>query len=320
MQDRHDRRAFLRLGGLVAASVVLGSRMALAAQRSAYVDQALAEAAKGTLDTLPLPGGMMMVVGPRAGNIAVLPNAKVGTLLVDAGFSTTADQLHALLKAKNADNVKLLVSTHWHLDHTNGNAGLHRAGAKIVAHRNTARWLATGHTIDIPKVITAEFPPTDNAGLPEESFRRTNELQWGEEKVTLTFYPYAHTDGDIAVYFANANVLHTGDLFCNGSYPFIDATTGGSVPGMVAAGRALMKLADPKTVIVPGHGPVAKEPELEAFVEMLEMTGHRVREGKAQGHSLDDMIALRPTRDFDAKWGTGFLNGDRFTANLYAAV
>jgi glyoxylase-like metal-dependent hydrolase (beta-lactamase superfamily II) len=163
-----------------------------------------------------------------------------------------------------------------------------------------------------------EPEPAD--ALPAVTFTDTHALRANGEAIALQHVPPAHTDTDITVRFAKANVLHLGDLFFNGSYPFIDAVTGGRMDGMIAAAGEALKTVDAQTQIVPGHGPLGDRAALERYRAMLVKVRDRVGALKASGKSLAETLAAKPSAEFDAEWGTGFMKPDAFVGVVYATL
>ncbi len=259
------------------------------------------------------------VVSGDGGNVGVLA-AGDGGLLVDSGYASGADHLWAQIQSLGVTKPAMLINTHWHFDHTDGNEALHQRGARIVAHERTQHWLSEPHTMAIPGILDAgTFPPAPKSALPTETLTTEKTIQHGGETVRLRYYPKAHTDSDIAVHFENANVLHTGDLFFNGFYPFIDPTTGGRLRGMAEQGRGVLKTTDKDTIIIPGHGPIGTQADYMAFITMLEAISDKVQSLKASGKTLDDVIAAKPTAAFDAKYAKGIFTPDQFARLAYEA-
>ncbi len=250
------------------------------------------------------------------GNIGVLSGAQ-GKLLVDTGFSTSKPQISDALAAIGDGPVQHLINTHWHFDHTDGNKWLHSEGAKITAHENTRKRLSVATRVDGWQWT---FPAAPTAAIPTDVFATEITLFVNGESIELRHYHPAHTDTDISVHFTDANVLHVGDTWFNGFYPFIDYSTGGSINGMIAATERNLKLTDGNMLIIPGHGPVGDETQLTAFHEMLVSTHDSVAQLKRQGRSLDESIAAEPTAAYDEKWGKGRIKPAVFTTLIYAGV
>ena len=251
------------------------------------------------------------------GNVAVLTGPD-GKILIDAGIAVSRAQLTRALFGLGADPVTHLVNTHWHFDHADGNEWLHSIGAKIIAHSNTKK-----HLSGIQRVEDWDynFLPSPAGAIPSEVFEKDQNLKLNGQTIELKHYGPAHTDSDISVMFAEANVLHTGDTFWNGIYPFIDYSTGGSIGGTIKATDANFARVADDTIIIPGHGkPVSNKAELQACRDMLVTVRDKVANLKRQGKSRDETVAAKPTAPFDAKWGQFVIDGDYFTRLVYEGV
>jgi glyoxylase-like metal-dependent hydrolase (beta-lactamase superfamily II) len=251
------------------------------------------------------------------GNIAVLTGLD-GKVLIDAGIGVSRPQMEKALSDLGADPVTHLINTHWHFDHASGNEWLHAAGAKIIAQENTRK-----HLSEIQRVEDWDynFLPQPSGGIPSEVFATEHNLKLNGISLGLKYYGPAHTDGDISVTFAEANILHVGDTFWNGIYPFIDYSTGGSIDGTLAACDANLAAATNDTIIIPGHGqPVSNKAELKEFRDMLVAIRDNVAKLKKQGRSRDETVAAKPTAAFDAKWGQFVIDPGFFTRLVYEGV
>jgi glyoxylase-like metal-dependent hydrolase (beta-lactamase superfamily II) len=251
------------------------------------------------------------------GNIAVLTGLD-GKVLIDAGIGVSRPQMEKALADLGADPVTHLINTHWHFDHASGNEWLHAAGAKIIAQENTRK-----HLSEIQRVEDWDynFLPQPSGGIPSEVFATEHNLKLNGISLGLKYYGPAHTDGDISVTFAEANILHAGDTFWNGIYPFIDYSTGGSIDGTLAACDANLAAATNDTIIIPGHGqPVSNKAELKEFRDMLVAIRDNVAKLKKQGRSRDETVAAKPTAAFDAKWGQFVIDPGFFTRLVYEGV
>jgi len=256
---------------------------------------------------------MLMGAG---GNILAFPGAD-GMLAVDSGFVTSRPQIAGALSALSADPLRHLINTHCHFDHTGGNEWMHRAGATIVAHENTRVRMSSRQ--EIP-AFDAVVPPSPAGALPAIVFAHSRTVAVNGELIQLQRYTPAHTDTDISVFFSKANVLHTGDTWFNGFYPFIDYDGGGSVRGILAASSENLALADSRTIVVPGHGEAGNRQSLIDFHEMLLAVHEKVAALKRSGHPLDAVIAAKPTLPFDGEWGSGLISPDLFTSLVYRGV
>ena len=262
----------------------------------------------------PLAENLTLLSGP-GGNVVVLRGAD-GLVMVDTFVSPAWPKLQESLKGFGAP-VKTVINTHWHFDHTDNNAPLRAGGATVVAHENTKLRMTQPHHL---AVLELDFPPSPAAALPQRVFKDGYKLEANGERLAVTHVPPAHTDTDVAVRFEKANVLHTGDVFFNGFYPYIDGSTGGRIDGMIEAADRLLSLADADTKIVPGHGPLGTKSDYAKYREMLSTAADRVRKLKASGKSVEDAIAAKPLADLDADWGKGRLSGDGFVKVVYLTL
>ncbi|HTE19743.1 MAG TPA: MBL fold metallo-hydrolase [Armatimonadota bacterium] len=312
-----SRRRFLAGAGLTAVATWLGSR-GLLAQSDAdggVVGQMRAEAATARITVEALRGNVSVLMG-SGGNIAV-STGRDGKLLVDAGMIASRPRITEALAAISAAPVKRVINTHWHFDHTDGNEWLHGSGATILAHVNTRKRLSTATRVE---GWGFTFPPSLAGALPTEVFEKGRRLRFNGAAIELTHYGPAHTDTDITVHFADSDILHLGDLWWNGHYPFIDYSTGGSINGTIRAVEATLARVTGKMLVIPGHGPVGGKRELTEFRDMLRTTRDAVAALKKQGKSLAETVAARPTAAHDAKWGGFLIKGDAFTGLVYAGV
>jgi len=312
------RRRFLSTTAATAAATYLTPRTLLAqapAQPPAMVLEARKTAATAKITTQKLRGNVNVLIG-SGGNIAVLPGPQ-GKLLVDTGISTSRPQITEALTAISADPIEHLINTHWHYDHTDGNLWIHSAGAKIIAHEKTRFRLNTSQIIPL---FNATFPPLPADALPTLIFTDEHLLTTNGETLHLQHYDPAHTDTDISVHFTEADVLHTGDTWFNGAYPFIDYATGGHIDGMIRATKRNLATGTDSTIVIPGHGPVGNKTQLSDSLDMLTAIREKIAALKQQGKSADEAVAAKPTAQFDAKFGKGFVTPEMFVKLVYQGV
>jgi glyoxylase-like metal-dependent hydrolase (beta-lactamase superfamily II) len=241
-----------------------------------------------------------------------------GKVLVDGGIGVSRARVTEALATLSPEPVTHLINTHWHFDHADGNDWLHSAGAKIIAQENTRK-----HLSGIQRVEDWDynFLPSPAGAIPSEVFAKEHSLKLNGASIGLKYYGPAHTDGDISVTFAEANVIHVGDTYWNGIYPFIDYSTGGSIGGTIAACDASLAAATGDTIIIPGHGkPVSNKAELQEFRDMLVAIRDNVANLKKQGRTRDETVAAKPTAAFDAKWGQFVIDPGFFTRLVYEGV
>jgi glyoxylase-like metal-dependent hydrolase (beta-lactamase superfamily II) len=315
-----SRRSFLGVAGAALAGACSRGVWAQAVRApSPFMQQQLDTAAKAQLTSKMLRGDVGVISG-AGGNVGVLKGAD-GAVLVDSSYSTAAEHLWEQVNALGVQKVPLLINTHWHFDHTDGNAALHARGARILAHEQTRKWMAEDHEINVPGLFDhAVFQAAPKAGLPQDVMTTEKTMKHGTETMRLKHYPAAHTDSDIAIFFERANVVHTGDLYFSASYPMIDFTTGGKIFGMVDAGHKILAATTAETIFIPGHGPIATRQQYADYVSMMEAIGKRVQALKQQGKSVDEVVAAKPTASFDEQWGKGFIKADGFARLVYLTV
>jgi glyoxylase-like metal-dependent hydrolase (beta-lactamase superfamily II) len=323
MQASHvnllSRRGFCLccLGGatLAATGGWLSPREAYAEARG-LVSLIKDSAAASAIATHKLRNNISVIEG-SGGNIAVLTGSD-GKVLIDAGISVSRARLTEAFAALGKEPITHLINTHWHFDHADGNDWLHSAGAKIIAHDNTRKHLAVVQRVED---WDYNFLPHAAGGIPSEVFAKDHKMKLNGLSIALKYYGPAHTDSDISVTFAEANVMHVGDTFWNGIYPFIDYSTGGSINGMIAASDANLAAANNDAIIIPGHGkPVSNKAELQEFRDMLSAIRDNVAALKKQGKTRDEAVAAKPTAAFDAKWGQFVIDPGFFTRLVYEGV
>ena len=308
-----SRRHFI-LAGLGASAVMLAPRRLFAGE-TGIVPTMIQAASQARIEVNRLRRNIAILVG-SGGNIAVL-TGKDGKLLIDAGFTVSKPRISPALDSLSGDPITRLINTHWHVDHTDGNAWLHAEGAAITAHENTKKHLATSTRVDDWNYT---FPPAPAAALPATIFRDALRLRHNDTAIALQYYGPAHTDSDISVVFEEADVIHVGDTWWNGFYPFIDYSTGGGIDGMIRATKRNLTVATDKTIIIPGHGPVGNKTGLSEYYDMLVAIRSNVSRLKEQGKSLAETIAEKPTATYDAKWGQFLMTPAIFTKLVYSGV
>jgi glyoxylase-like metal-dependent hydrolase (beta-lactamase superfamily II) len=249
--------------------------------------------------------GVYMLTG-RGGNIG-LSVGKSGSFLVDDQYAPLTDKILAVVKSVSPEPVRFLVNTHWHGDHTGGNENIGKAGVFIVAHENVRQRMSKEQFNAVFKSTT---PPSPEGALPVVTFGEALTFHWNGDEIRVYHVPPAHTDGDSIVHFVKADVVHMGDLFFNGGYPFIDTSSGGKVDGVIAAADRVLGAISEKTRVIPGHGPLATKADLLAYRDVVKAVRDRVAKLKAEGKTKEAAVAAKPTAEFDAKWGQGFIKGD----------
>lgn len=262
-----------------------------------------------------LAPGLYMLEGEggfTGGNLGLL-TGEDGTVLIDDGVEPLAENMLAAVNEIAGVPVDFVINTHVHGDHVGGNAALHASGATIIGHDNIRERLLDGSA-------TADGNPAGEGTTPEITFSDSVTFHLNGHEAFVFHLEHAHTDGDAAIRFHEANVIHTGDVFFNGLFPFIDLGSGGSIDGYIAAQEAILALAGKDTRIIPGHGPLAGKADLEAAHAMLVDARGRVLKLIEEGKSEDEVVAANPLAPYDAEWSWDFINTENMTRTFYRGL
>lgn len=264
------------------------------------------------IQTIKAADGIYMLTG-KGGNIGLSVGTD-GAFLIDDQFAPLTDKIQAAITQVSDKPVKFVLNTHWHPDHTGGNENLGSSGTVIVAHDNVRKRLSVDNFIEMFNMQSSAMAA---AGLPVITFGDAITFHLNDDEILVRHVMNAHTDGDAIVHFKHANVIHAGDTYFSGMYPFIDASSGGSNDGYIRAIDQVLSQANEKTVIIPGHGPISNKQELAAWRDMLETIIDRIRAMVGENASLEQVQASLPTKAFDEKYGGGFINNETFVKMLY---
>ena len=267
------------------------------------------------VETIVLSESLAMLVG-RGGNV-VVSHGEDGVFVIDDQYSEQAKPIIEAIGTLTSAPLRFLVNTHWHSDHAGSNARMAEVGALVVAHENVRQRLSSDQVIEF---FGADRPASPPAAWPVLTFSSDLRFHLNGDEVDVLHLANAHTDGDAIVHFRKANVIHTGDVFFNGFYPFIDGGTGGSIRGMIAAVDHILALADDETRIVPGHGPLGDRRALAGYRDMLHGVHHAVANLMISANDVDAVVAAQPTAAFDAEWGDGFLTPETFTRLVFDLI
>jgi cyclase len=247
----------------------------------------------------------VLMGGPAQGNIVVLTGSD-GIFLIDSMYAPMHKKIMAAIRKISSQPIRYVVNTHLHGDHTAGNEAMAKLGAVIVSHDNMRKRMAMERNV----------PPA--AALPTVTYSDSMTLRFDGEEIYIYHPEPAHTDGDSIIYFRRANVMHVGDVPSSLRYPNIGVDDGGSVDGMIAAGRQVMKIATQETKIVPGHlGPVVGFKEIQQQLDMFAAIRERIVTAIRAGKTLDEVVASKPTADYDASRMGGAITPDRFVTLVY---
>ncbi len=263
-------------------------------------------AAEVTIKAESLAPGVAVLFG-QGGNIGVSYGPD-GTILIDDQFAPLTPKIQAAVAALGATPVKFLINTHWHGDHTGGNENLGNAGALILAHDNVRI-----------RLLQAAAPGTTKAALPVVTYDKGLNLHLNGDRLSAIYSHGGHTDGDSIIVWQNANVIHMGDLFMNKvSLPYLDLKSGASATNMLASVEEALKLTNPATKIIPGHGPVATQADLMAWRDMFKSVIGSVQAGIKAKKTLAEIKAAKPAAQWEVKGG--FISGDAFTEAVYKSL
>lgn len=257
-------------------------------------------------------GPVYMLEG-AGGNIGVSAGED-GTLIVDDQFAPLAEKIEAALQKLATGKVRYVLNTHWHGDHTGGNEHFGGSGATIVAHANVRSRLSSDQEV---KLFGQKYPPRPKEALPVITFQESLSVHFNGEEIKVIHLAKGHTDGDSVVFFTKSNVVHTGDQFFNGIYPFIDLDSGGNVQGYINNVAMLIKLIPADAKIIPGHGPLANIEDLKRFHKMLLATSDMVQSKIKEGKTLEEIKQEGIPAEIDSVWGKGLIKADAWLGIVF---
>jgi cyclase len=255
--------------------------------------------------------GIYMLTG-AGGNIGV-STGEDGIVIIDDQFAPLAPKIKEALKGISDKPIRFILNTHYHGDHTGGNEVFGREGT-IIAHENVRKRLASGST-----ALGRETPPAPKGALPIITFNDRATVHFNGEDIRAIHLPSGHTDGDSVIEFPSAKVVHMGDDFFNGTFPFVDVQNGGSVSGLIKNVDTVLGRIDDGTKVIPGHGPLSDKKGLAAFGAMLKGTWAAVAAGKKGGQTLEQLKSAKVLAAWDS-WGTGFIKTDAWLELLFNEI
>jgi len=258
-----------------------------------------------TIKTIPVSNNVYMLVG-QGGNIGVSVGDD-GVFVIDDQFAQLTPKILAAIKNLSDKSIQFVVNTHYHGDHTGGNANMEKAGAKIIAHDNVYKRLSEGKATE---------------GLPVITFNDKLSVHMNGEQVLVFHVDNAHTDGDAMLYFTESNVLHTGDNYFHKRYPYIDVNSGGSIDGYIDAVKMALMVIDENTKIIPGHGDLSNKAEYAAFLEMLTKLRTNVQaeidKGKTEAEVVANTAITKEYDDLNYSWN--FITSEKIRRAIYKSL
>jgi glyoxylase-like metal-dependent hydrolase (beta-lactamase superfamily II) len=301
-----------QLGILAAALVAVGATLALAQQAAAPQPAAAPAPPPDTkIETVNVAPGLYVLFG-RGGNIG-LTVGNDGAAIIDDQFADMVPKIRSAVALLSEKPVRFVINTHLHGDHTGGNDAFGAAGAVIIAQENVRKRLGTAFINPSNNQAT---PARAREALPVVTFADSAALHFNDDDLEFTHLPNAHTETDIVVRFRKANVLHMGDCF-TGGFPFIDANTGGTLDGLIKAHETVLATVDDDTKIIRGHGPLGNKAELQAYHDMLVVVRDRIARLVKAGKDQEQVVAARPTREFEEKYGGTNFNAEQWIGRAY---
>jgi cyclase len=301
---------------LLALTVTAGASLL---GRSAHAQ--FGDPTKVTVKITPVAGGVSLIDGANGfagGNVGVSVGAD-GIFIIDDELQPLTPKLKAALATLSKKPVRFVVNTHWHADHTGGNAAFGAGGAVIIAHDNVRKRLSVDQVMEfLGNKMT--FPASPPEALPALTFADDVTLHVNGDEVHVMHVAPAHTDGDSIVHFKKANVIHMGDTFMSASYPLVDVASGGQFQGFIAAADRALAVADDATKIIPGHGALSTRADLVAWRAMLVTIRDQIAKLAAANKTLDQIKAAKPTAEFDARWGQGMIKPDVLVELVYKTL
>lgn len=305
-------KTFTQRTAMVAALALAGAAPALAHGSHTHTAQT---ASPTPVETTDLGEGIYMLTG-RGGNIGVL-SGEDGTFVIDSQYADMAPALLSAIEDISGEaEVRFLLNTHWHGDHTGGNVPMADTGATILAHDGVRTRLTTENSSQMGGE-TRITPPAPEAAWPLVTYSEEMRVHLNGQTIHIIHLPDAHTDGDSAVYFEEANVLHTGDVMFSGRFPFVDVWSGGTFAGYIKALSTLYDMTNDETRIIPGHGPESTREDIKKLRDMMVAAVAAVEEEMSGGASLEAVQAANPLAPWADEWDWGFINSERFTALIY---
>ena len=265
-----------------------------------------------TVSTIKVSDSIYMLQA-RGGNIGV-SIGEDGVFMIDDQFAPLTGKISAAIAELSDQPIRFVINTHWHGDHTGGNENLGKQGVTIVAHDNVHKRMSSQQVM---KAFNNTVPASPDVALPVITFNDRMTFHFNNDEIRVLHKPRSHTDGDSILYFVKDNVIHAGDILFNGSYPFVDTSSGGSFGGLIKSAEDLLKIGDANTKIIPGHGPLASKEDIQAYVDMLKDVRTRLEPYLEKKAPLAKVELQDPLKDYNEKWGKGFMKPDIWLRIVY---
>jgi glyoxylase-like metal-dependent hydrolase (beta-lactamase superfamily II) len=279
------------------------------------IQKATEQFEESPLTITSLSPGLYVLSGDGGSVTAIVDDGS--TLLIDSGLASRISELSDAIFRTTMRPVTRLVNTHWHFDHTGGNTYFGSSGVTIIAQENVKKELSSAEDVPFVGLRDGHYPPQ---ALPGLTYQGSLTLHQGSRRLTLENYGAAHTDGDTVIYISPANVVVVGDIFSNHFYPIIDLSSRGSIDGLIHSIDQILVQTDEQTKIVPGHGPVTTRANLQDYRDMLVQVRQRIKDLVAAGKTMDEVVAAVPTKDFDARWASGYVTPEVFTRMVFSSL
>ena len=264
---------------------------------------------------VPVATGVYMLQG-EGGNIG-LSVGQDDAFVIDDQYAPLTPRIKAAIATVTSKSVKFVVNTHWHFDHVGGNENMANGGAIIVAHQNVRKRMSGEQFIE---ALKRKEPASPTAALPVVTFTDAITFFVNGDTVDVMHVAPAHTDGDAIITFRAANVVHMGDTYFNGFYPFIDVSSGGSIDGIIAAADRVLAASNASTKIIPGHGPLGDRASLKQYRDVMFGARAKIARLIAQKRSLAQILAARPLAEYDGTWGNGFMKPEQFITIIHSSL
>lgn len=276
---------------------------------------ATAQETKLEFTTFQLSDTVYMLKG-SGGNVGI-STGKDGLYIIDDQVKQVTGPLLEAIRKISTKPISFVINTHYHGDHTGGNEVLGGAGTVIIAHDNIRKRLTTEQ---VSIFLNKTTPPSAAAALPVVTFNDQMTMHLNGESATAYYVANGHTDGDVIIHFPTSNVIHMGDMFFNGMYPYVDLDAGGSIQGMVAAAQLALSMANESTRIIPGHGPLAMAEDLKNYQDFLIEASANVQALIDKDMTLEQIIAAEPTREWDESLGKTWITPPQFVTFIYNSL